>query len=281
MLRFRGAWRFNTPGAIPPEVSADFADLIGKIATQGDRQTILEHFKAYFASAAGTTASWSSSVSWAETDLRTYMTQAEENAPLFVEAFYDACDALGRKDLAVPDVAMMNRILSKHHTGYEIRPPDLNTGDSGDLAPIAVPERPASLDERALELIQKSLSHSEKFLSEGHYRQAVQEVLWLLETISTAFQGLETEGGTVEGAYFNRIIGDLRRRNQGKTLDLVLEWVTKLHGYLSAPKGGGIRHGTDLRAGVATTQREARLFCNLIRSYISYLLAEHEQMSKS
>jgi len=280
MLKFNGAWRFDPPGIISTGVVNEFSDLIGRIATQGDRQDILEHFKAYFASAAGMTSNWSTSESWADSDLQNYMQHAAANAPLFIEAFYDGCEALGGKDVAVPDTGMMNRVLAKHGAGYEIRPPDLISSNS-DLMPIPVPEKPPSLDEQAQELIQRSLSQSEKFLSEGHFRQAVQEVLWLLETVSTAFQGLETGGGTVEGKYFNKIVCDLRRRNQGTTLEQILDWMTKLHGYLSSPTGGGIRHGTDLKAGIATTGGEARLFCNLIRSYISFLLAEHERLSES
>ena len=281
MLKFDGAWRFDTsPGGVPADVVNDFVELIGKVATQGDRQEILEHFKRYFASAAGTTASWSSSVSWAETDLHQHMAQAAENAPLFIEAFYDACAALRPKDVDVPDVEVINRILSKHKASYEIHPPHLIRRNA-DAAPITVPEKPPSLDEQAQELIQGSLREAEELLSEGRYRQAVQEVLWLLETVSTAFQGLDTAAGTVQGKYFNKIISDLRHRYQGTSLDQILDWMTTLHGYLSSPTGGGIRHGTHLKAGVATTASEARLFCNLIRSYISFLIAEHERLSKS
>ncbi len=279
MLKFNGGWRFDSPGPIPNGVVSDISELIGKIAAQGDQQPILEHFKQYFAGAAGTTSGWSSSASWAQTDLDNYMRQAAENAPLFIEAFYEACGSVG-KDIAVPDVSVINRVLAKHKSGYEIRPPDL-VGTDNLVTAIAVEEKPASLDEQAMEIIQQSLSQSEKFLSEGHGRQAVQEVLWLLETVSTAFQGLETDSGTIQGKYFNKIVEDLRRRKQGTTLDQILDWVTKLHGYLSSPTGGGIRHGAHLKAGIATSPGEARLFCNLIRSYISFLLAEHERLSKT
>jgi hypothetical protein len=47
MLKFTGAWRFDPPGIISTGVVNEFSDLIGRIATQGDRQDILEHFKAY------------------------------------------------------------------------------------------------------------------------------------------------------------------------------------------------------------------------------------------
>jgi hypothetical protein len=63
MLKFNGAWRFNSPGPIADGVSAEFSGLIGKIATQGNRQAVLEHFKSFFAGAAGSTSSWSSSPS--------------------------------------------------------------------------------------------------------------------------------------------------------------------------------------------------------------------------
>jgi len=200
MLKFSGVWRFDSPGAVPSGVVNDVTGLIGKVATQGDRQTILEHFKGYFAKAAGTTSSWSSSAGWAETDLARYMDMAATNAPLFIEAFYDACETLREKeaDFAVPDVRMINGVPAKYGADYEVRPPDLITGKF-QVAPVAVPEKAPSLDEQAQELIQKSLSDAENLLVERRYRQAVQEVLWLLETVSTAFPGLATGSGTVQG----------------------------------------------------------------------------------
>jgi hypothetical protein len=272
MLNFDGKWRFETPGAIPNGVVNEFSNLIGKVAAQGDRRELLEHFKTYFANAAGLTSNWSSNVSWAETDLDNYMRQATENAPLFIEAFYDACEAL-RPAIVAPDVAMMNRVLSR----CEAAP---NLISRNPHSPIAVTERVTSLDEQAQEIIQKSLRQSEELLSEGRTRQAVQEILWLLETVSTAFQGLDTGSGTVQGKYFNKIAQDLRRRHKGKTLDQVLNWTTTLHGYLSSPTGGGVRHGADLKSGIAMQHNEARLFCNLIRSYISFLMAEYDRLSK-
>jgi len=282
MLKLNSAWRFDSPGPIADGVSAEFSKLIGKVASQGDsRQLILEHYKRYFAGAAGTTSSWSSSTGWAETDLEGYMSDAAANGPLFIEAFYDACESLGRthSELAVPNVDLINRILAKCNAGYQILPPDL-LSQNGQGA-IQVAAEPLSFDQQALEIIQKSLKQSEQLLSEGRDRQAVQEILWLLETVSTAFHGLDTGAGTVQGKYFNKIAEELRKHHKGKILDQVLAWVTTLHGYVSSPTGGGIRHGTDLRTGLVVQPNEARLFCNLIRSYISYLMAEHARLSKN
>lgn len=281
MLNFNAAWRFESPGPIPDAVNNGFSDLIGRIATQANRQQILEHFKSYFASAAGVSSSWSSSASWAESDLQGYMGHAAENAPLFIEAFYDACHSLanGNPPTPVPDLGRINRVLYESGSGYQIEPPNLIS--SNVQTQIAVPPRPPSLDEQAQEMIQKSLKDSEQMLAEGRNRPAVQEILWLLETVSTAFQGLNIGQATVQGKYFNKIVSDLQKHNRGTTLDQILDWIKTLHGYLSSPTGGGIRHGTDLRAGIATQPDEARLFCNLIRSYITFLLSEHERISRT
>ncbi|MDT4869500.1 hypothetical protein FQZ97_1045320 [compost metagenome] len=110
------------------------------------------------------------------------------------------------------------------------------------------------------------------------YRAAVQEILWLLETVSTTFQGVEYADGSVTGKYFSKIIGDLQRLNQGRTLGHVLHWMTNLYGYLSSPSGGGIRHGAMLNANLELNEGEARLYCDLTRSYIAYLLHEHARL---
>jgi hypothetical protein len=52
-----------------------------------------------------------------------------------------------------------------------------------------------------------------------------------------------------------------------------------MHGYLSSPTGGGVRHGIDLAGGVDLDPSAARLFCNLTRSYISFLIMEHESLA--
>ena len=287
-LKFNNAWRFNPPEdgrfrnkTIPAEAIEEFFGLASKVATQGLRQSVLERFKGEFASAAGSTHTRSSNESWAATDLENYMRSASENALLFIEAFYDACASLGRRnpDWWVPDDSFINTVLKKHNIGYEIRPPDLVLLETPETV-VPVPEPPPTLAEKAIDVLQASLQRSEQLLAENHPREAVQEILWLLETVATAFRGLETHSGTVAGKYFNQIVRDLRAKHSGTTLDRVLEWVTNVHGYLSSPTGGGVRHGLDLDAGVELSQNDARLYCNLIRSYLAYLLTEHERLSK-
>jgi hypothetical protein len=266
---------------IPDEAVYEFLALIIKTATQGDLQDMLEHFKGYFCSANGTSHVWSSNSSWAETDLQTQMLAAAANAPLFLEAFFDACEALRRKpqDLYAPDVMMINQICQKHNIGYEINPPNLSfRGPTSTVIPV--PEKPATLAEKSVEILQESWRRADELLAQGQGREAVQETLWLLESVTTAFKGVETETTVIQGKYFNQIVRELRTSAPGSTLERVLGWITSLHGYLSSPTGGGIRHGVDLKEGKVLSQCEARLFCNLMRSYLSFLLAEHERLSR-
>jgi hypothetical protein len=147
VLKFNGAWRFRPPPdgqfrnqTIPTEGVEDFYRIINRVATQGNRQDVLEHFKGSFCAAAGTTYVRSSCESWAETDLRKSMDQSAENAPLFIEAFYDACQTITRvnKDYYAPDAQMINAVLQDHNIGYEVKPPFLASRDA-EMSPSLCP----------------------------------------------------------------------------------------------------------------------------------------------
>src|SRR5215472_9052270 len=179
MLNFNATWRFTSPGPIAAGVAGDFFMFIKKVAgQQTNRQPVIEHYKRHFADAAGRPFYASTSLGWAESDLDSYMDDAANNAPLFIEAFYDAGAALraANPDFVVPDVAKINQILAKHGAGYELDPPALLARNP--QPPIPVQERPASLDAEAHAIIQRSLRQSEEYLGLGRGRQAVQEILW-------------------------------------------------------------------------------------------------------
>lgn len=285
-LIFPGAWRFEPPTdglfllqAIPGGAVEDCIALIMKVTTQGDRQAVLEHFKGHFCKASGAVHTWSSSVGWAETDLRTHASTAAENAPLFIEAFCDACESVSGAiaGACAPDVNMINECLAKHGVGYVVRSSRLELRE--EAAVIAAIAPPPTVPERAASALQESVARSEQLLSQGRGREAVQEVLWSLETAATAFRGVETATGTVEGKYFNTIVRELRESEASGTTGHVLQWLEKVHGYLSSPAGGGVRHGLDVDAGMPISDNEARLFCNLIRSYLFFLLGEHQRLA--
>lgn len=277
MLQFDGAFRYQSPGEMPRQVVwAVSSEIVTRIASQADAQTIYEAFKARFASAAGRQYNRSSSASWAASDLEDYMSDAASNAALFVDALHSALEDIRHQhpNIGLPDWAYVNAILAP--SGYAIDPPNLIVGASRTAIPV--PHKIPSLGEQANARIQQSLEESDRLLGNGKHRLAVQEILWLLETVSTAFQGAQHDDGTVTGKYFNKIVGDLKRLNKGRVLGEVTGWMEKLHGYLSSPSGGAVRHGAVLTDTYEISEGEAELFCNLTRSYITYLLHEHKRL---
>ena len=278
MLEFEDNWRYDSPCAMEREVVWEYRRLIDTMCSLGTRREILEHFKSHFAPASGASHYPSSNEDWASTDLDNLMIAAAQNTPLFIEAFHNACEQLHRSHpgMEMPGVNRMNRILNESGVGFQIDPPRLIA--TKEHVPVAVPDEAPSLDAQAQAAIQEVLTASERALSEGKGRQAVQEALWLLETISTAFRSSEILDGNIKARYFNKIIAELRRCEHGPQEE-ILKWMMQMHGYLSSPTGGRVRHGADLDGSLEIGLNEARLFCNLTRSYTTYLIEEHERLS--
>lgn len=266
---------------MPIDAIDSFISVINQIGFQRNRKAVLERFKQAFATVGAIPYYQSSAERFVEEDLRTAMCAAANNAPLFIDAYDTIANQLRSSDplLGVPDDAYINEILRQHRVRFEIARPFLAA--VGEQTSIAVPERPPTLDEQASQLIVQTLQSSDDALSKGKPVEAVQAILWLLETVSTAFRDPGLSGGSIQQTYFNRIIRELRqKRGVGGHQDHILSCLLALHGYLSSPTGGGIRHGTDLLEGKALNLDEARLFCNLTRSYLIYLIAEHERLSR-
>lgn len=286
-LRYPSEWRIRPPistiyntETIPQNVRDEFIGLIRRTAAQGDSQHFFEKYKRFYCLVNGNPYNSSSSLSWAENDLVSQIDESANNPPRFLEAFYNASINIHEEseNIYYPSHEEINGILIRNRIGYTINPPNLEIIDQEQIQ-IDIEEPIQPFVPRGFEILQRSLERSEELLLSHHGREAVQECLWLLESISTAFQGIETETGTVEGNYFNSIMNDLRRMNRGTTSERVIHWIIEMHGYLSSPSGGGVRHGLDLNSGIELSENDSRLFCNLIRSYLNYLLIEHSRLS--
>ena len=128
-LKFPNEWRINPPKSsylntdtITQSAIQDFMGLIRKTATQGDIQYFFEYFKKYFCLADGSPHFRSSSENWAETDLLQAMAEVSNYPPLFLEAFYNACESIKKrnKDLFVPDANLINQVCERNNIGYYI-----------------------------------------------------------------------------------------------------------------------------------------------------------------
>jgi hypothetical protein len=287
VLNFNPLWRLEAPpndelhhGSIPNEAVEEFAQLIRAIAISPSTKRVWELFKGRFSAPARREFWPSSNTSFAEQDGLAYLGDAACNSPLFIEAFYDGwTELMGENPLQIPPIVpTVNRILGAHGIGYRLAPPNLET--LGELAPLIEVVIPAvTVEEHAREVIRASLDSTAEHLDRGEDRAAVMESLWLLDSVTTIFSGLALPNGQVNGVYFNTIVGDLRRLQLVGVLPHATRWMEALYGYLSAPAGGQIRHGMKLSNEIQLNRNEARLYCNLIRSYIEYLLGEHERLA--
>lgn len=276
MLNFDPRWRRRPPAdgtyinsVIPTQAFGEFVKLIDSMSTPKTRWDVLEHFKAAFG-----TSSTSSSESWAESDLLRAMDNAAKNAPLFIAQFYAGCNELTTGSGYISSAADISEICQEHNVGYYIDPPELISREKN--VAVAMPqERSQSLSEVARSILNASVERSQALLDAGQHREAVSELLWILESVATAFKG------DVKGKYFNTIIRELQQKEERRLFSQALRWLETLHGYLSSPTGGGVRHGADLAAGDPLGANDARLICNLIRSYLEYLLSEHHRLTKS
>jgi hypothetical protein len=69
MLQFNTDWRFDSPGELPHATYRGLSELMRPLVTRENARAVYEHIKDFFAAASGSTASSSSSTSWAETDM--------------------------------------------------------------------------------------------------------------------------------------------------------------------------------------------------------------------
>src|SRR3546814_5385622 len=96
----------------PAAVNA-FNSLVHSIASQSESSwSIFELFKAKFTGG----QSWSSSESWAISDLHGAMMSAGDNAPVFISAFWDGCAQIqtAHPEIGLPDADVVNKILYEH-----------------------------------------------------------------------------------------------------------------------------------------------------------------------
>ena len=121
-LQMASELRFPMGNTIPLCDGAvdDFLLLIKRVSTPiGSKQTI-EIFKQHFCKVSGDCYSSSSSLDWAESDMRMQAQNASIDAPNFIAAVYDSLEELGSRGATVPTILNINKILLQNQIQYEI-----------------------------------------------------------------------------------------------------------------------------------------------------------------
>lgn len=113
----------------------DFLALISKVSGPQTRKHTVELFKRHFCNASGCSHSLSSSLEWAESDMKSWAKKTATDAPTFIAAIYDALEELHQINATVPTVQHINQILRKNQDQYEIINGELITTVGGVPTP--------------------------------------------------------------------------------------------------------------------------------------------------
>ena len=281
-LTFDIAWELMPPqdgtyinSKIPLDALEQFFGILTRGANRtDDAEEVYYIIRAEFREAMGQPVYRSSSLFFASGDARTAMDDAAVNAPVFISAFYGACRRIKKQfgSKAAPSVPVMNRLLELHRLGYIIAPPNLVLRDQVEVVQV----QSSTVLEQAQARFREAIERSRVLLEENKGDEAVTQIWWLLESIMLSFSGSNVNGQEIAGTYFNEVAKSLKRAaGDVAVLGVVARWLEALQSYLSGPGEAGIRHGRHLHME-SLKKHEAELFCNLTRSYISYLLSEYE-----
>ena len=284
-LTFDIAWEVMPPAdgkyvnsKIPADAFEQFVEILTRTANRtGDPEEVFYVVRAEFSKTMGQPVYRSTSLYFAPGDARMAMERAADNAPLFIAALYSVCKKIKKQfgSRSAPSVPAMNKLLEIHRLGYIIQPPNLILRDQIDVVPV----QPSAVLEQAHARFREAIDRSHQLLEEGKGDEAVALIWWLLESIVLSFSGCKLNGQEITGSYFNEIVKSLRRLAEDSVpLGAISRWLETLQSYLSGPKEAGIRHGRQLHME-GLKKHEAELFCNLARSYITYLLSEYEVLT--
>lgn len=283
-LNFDIAWELTPPldgtyinSKIPSQALEQCFLLLQKAANRtNDAEEVYYLIRAEFSGAMGHPIYRSSSMYFAPGDAREAMERATENAPVFIAAYYGACKKIKKQfgTKAAPSVPVINRLLELHRLGYVIEPPNLVLRDQVQVVSV----QSASVLDQFQARFQTSIDRSQQLLEENKGDEAVTQIWWLLESMMLLFAGRTMNGHQITGTYFNEVTKHLKRAaGDTAVMGAVGRWLDALQSYLSGPGEAGIRHGRHLHLE-GLKRHEAELFCNLTRSYISYLLSEYESL---
>lgn len=156
--------RFPMGGTIPMTMDAvqDFLSLARRASSNAvGRQKIIECFKEYFATASGDQYAKSSSLSWAESDLEYHAQRAASDAPGFIAAFCDACEALDAMGVTVPGHQYVNNILEKYDVPFRLIDNVLTATEEHLTPPDSRSDTAESTVSRALADAKSLVGHSD------------------------------------------------------------------------------------------------------------------------
>lgn len=180
---------------LPDAAVQDFLASARRIQSTSGRKNVFETFKKAYSRISGEPYYSSSSEGWAESDLCSAAEKAAENAPGFIQAFVEACEALQSGGSVVPDYSFINHVLAQHDVPFRIENGVL-VASSNFVAPPQEPEDAASVASRAF-------SEAAGLVKKGQASSAIDRIhtalhAYLLETCREADLTAESDPTTAQ-----------------------------------------------------------------------------------
>lgn len=120
-LIYPSDWKFKGSGiSIPIPVMNELHSILLQIDT--GNQSVIEDFKSAFGN-----GSTSTSYGWAVTDLENQMLSRIDNAPLFIDNYWQCIERAQKRGLMVPTYEIINGILAQNKVPYAIDLPNLRS----------------------------------------------------------------------------------------------------------------------------------------------------------
>lgn len=123
-LTYPGEWKFAGPEEIPPIPPAaanSFCNMLTDIASSADDTSIqwdlIEGFKTRFGASAHSTT-----LDWAESDLRSAMSERAKNSAQFIDNLWRSLEDAGKKGLPIPALRQINDRLLEYNIQFIITP---------------------------------------------------------------------------------------------------------------------------------------------------------------
>lgn len=168
---------------LPLAAVEDFLVLARRVDSGSNRKYVFEEFKRAFCRVSGERYYSSSSEGWAESDLSDAAGKAAENAPGFIQAFFDTCEELQNVGGIVPDSTLINHLLDQHGVLFRIENRELVVSSTFVAPPEALQD--------AASVAAKAFSEAAGLVKKGQAPSAIDRIhtalhAYLKETCDSA-----------------------------------------------------------------------------------------------
>jgi len=222
--------------------------------------------------------SHSTSVEWAANDFRQRAYSARESARSFLADILEGFRQIERYGFPTRSEADVNTVLREVRSRWRVANglAQVNTTASG----VDTRNQGLAISEGCRREIDASVDKAEILLANGDGRDAVREMVDLMETVTSAFQGREFGGRKFKGKNLSHVAKSLASLGDDEFIRHAMHEMERFYGLMSS-RERGVRHGKlweVLESGADIDILAAQLYCDMARAYMNFILATYDKI---